>query len=495
MIKAFEITAKDALGRTGRLKTAHGTLETPTLLPVVNPNINAEPTQLLKRVGAQGLITNAYIVYRSPELKERALSGGIHEMLGFDGPVMCDSGSYQLSVYGDIEVTNSEIVDFQRDIGADIGVPLDIPTPPDASDEQAKAELEITITRIEEACGIKGEMLLSAPVQGSTNIDLRTHAARRVRELDADLYPIGAVVPLLESYRYRDMVRIINACTEGLGPAAPVHLFGAGYSMMLALAVALGCDLFDSAAYALYARDGRYLTNYGTLDVKELEELPCPCPVCSTHTAEELRQAGEAALAEHNLHATFAELRQVKQAIRDGTLMDLMERRDRAHPLLYSGVKDALAYISSREPDVTIKGRSFFIFDGMSIMRPEIKRFARKNEDLKADGRVLVTSSPGDGEREGYDSVLGLSIPFGPYSLALHRTYPIGQTVLVDPVTRALVEASLRALLKFIDNNPSADVTVELDPRFDHPIIEEVENRAEVVRLEGVPDESTANED
>ena len=110
MTLAFEITAKDAFGRIGRLKTAHGTLETPTLLPVVNPNINAEPAPLFKRVGAQGLITNAYIVYRSLDLQELALSDGIHKMLGFNGPVMCDSGSYQLSVYGDIEVTNSEIV-------------------------------------------------------------------------------------------------------------------------------------------------------------------------------------------------------------------------------------------------------------------------------------------------------------------------------------------------------------------------------------------------
>jgi 7-cyano-7-deazaguanine tRNA-ribosyltransferase len=265
--------------------------------------------------------------------------------------------------------------------------------------------------------------------------------------------------------------------------------------MMLALAVALGCDLFDSAAYALYARDGRYLTSYGTLAMDELEELPCPCPVCSTHTAEELRQAGEETLAEHNLYATFAELRQVKQAIRDGSLLDLLERRDRAHPLLYSGIKDALAYISEREPEVTIKGRSFLIFDGMSIMRPEITRFHRKNADLKATGKVLVTSSPVTGERENFDSVFGLSIPFGPYPLAMYRTYPIGQSVLVEPVTRALVESALRSLLGFIERSPGAEITVELDPRFDHPMTEEVRHRVDVRMLDEIPDDMMMKEE
>jgi len=490
MVSAFEIASKDAFGRIGRLLTAHGTLETPTLLPVVNPNINAQPAPLLKRVGAQGLITNSYIIYRSPELKERALLESIHGLLDFDGPVMCDSGSYQLSVYGDVEISNREIVEFQRDIGADIGVPLDIPTPPDSEYQVAENDIKTTLDRIKEACALKGDMLLSAPVQGSTHPELRTEAARRVRKLDADLYPIGAVVPLMENYRYRDLVRVITACTDGLGPSVPVHLFGAGHPMMLALAVALGCDLFDSAAYALYAREGRYLTTHGTMRIKEMEELPCPCPVCSTHTAEELCQAGEDALAEHNLHVTFAELRLVKHAIRDGTLLDLVERRDRAHPLLYSGVKDALAYISKRERDVTIKGRSFFVFDGMSVMRPEVKRFHRKNVALKARGRVLITSyDPGVG-REDYDLVFGLSIPFGPYPAALYRTYPLCQTILVDPVTRALVESALRSLLIFIDNNPDAMVTVELDPRFDHPMIGELKRRAEVIMQEEVPCEA-----
>ena len=127
----FEITHKACAGRIGRLETPHGDIETPTIMPVVNPNIQTIKPSELRDFGARIIITNSYIIYRRPELKERALSEGLHSLLGFDGPIMTDSGSYQLSVYGEVEVNNREIVEFQQEIGSDIGVPLDIPTPPD----------------------------------------------------------------------------------------------------------------------------------------------------------------------------------------------------------------------------------------------------------------------------------------------------------------------------------------------------------------------------
>ncbi len=105
------------------------------------------------------------------------------------------------------------------------------------------------------------------------------------------MYPLGAVVPLMEAYRYAELVDVIAASKRGLSPASPVHLFGAGHPMMFALAVALGCDLFDSAAYALYAKDGRYITVNGTYHVEKLNYLPCSCPICSKYTAGELKKA------------------------------------------------------------------------------------------------------------------------------------------------------------------------------------------------------------
>ncbi len=287
MTDVFEITNKDLLGRTGKLYTPHGIVETPTVMPVINPNLRLIEPKELKHYGAQMLITNSYIIYKSEKWRDDALKRGLHSMLDFDGPVMTDSGAFQLSVYGSVEVTNGEIISFERDIGADIGVPLDIPTPPDVPVERAKEELEITLSRLSAAREYSGKMMLAGPVQGSTYPDLREEAARRVFTMDFDIYPLGAVVPLMEAYHYRELIDVIVRCKMGLGPAAPVHLFGAGHPMMLALAVSLGCDLFDSAAYALYAKDGRYMTVDGTYHVSMLQHLPCGCPVCSSHSARD----------------------------------------------------------------------------------------------------------------------------------------------------------------------------------------------------------------
>ncbi|MCD4799190.1 MAG: tRNA guanosine(15) transglycosylase TgtA, partial [Methanosarcinales archaeon] len=278
----FEITHKDSAGRIGRLATPHGTVETPTIMPVINPNIRTIPAKEMPGFGAQMIITNSYIIYRNRELKEQALSAGLHSLLEFDGPIMTDSGSFQLSVYGDIEVDNAQIIKFQQDIGTDIGVPLDIPTPPSADRDAAKSELTITNQRLMEALEQNSDspMLLAAPVQGGIFKDLREQAGRELGIAGFDIYPIGAVVPLMESYRYADLVDVIVSAKKGLPSSVPVHLFGAGHPMVFALAVALGCDLFDSAAYALYAKDGRYLSAEGTYHIKDMEYLPCSCPVC-----------------------------------------------------------------------------------------------------------------------------------------------------------------------------------------------------------------------
>ena len=107
MTDVFEIVNKDLLGRTGKLYTPHGIVETPAVMPVINPNLRLIEPKELRRYGAQMLITNSYIIYKSERWHEEALKNGLHSMLGFDGPIMTDSGSFQLSVYGSMEVTNA----------------------------------------------------------------------------------------------------------------------------------------------------------------------------------------------------------------------------------------------------------------------------------------------------------------------------------------------------------------------------------------------------
>src|SRR5699024_12818002 len=132
-----------------------------------------------------------------------------------------------------------------------------------------------------------------------------------------------------------------------------VHLVGARYAFLFARAVALGCDLFDSAAYALYARDDRYLTVRGTDRLATLDYLPCECPVCVEYTPDDLRALAdderETRLAEHNLYVSFGELRRIKQAIRRGNLLELVEARVRGHPAIIDGYRALLDHVDLLE--------------------------------------------------------------------------------------------------------------------------------------------------
>lgn len=355
MRECFEIRDLDAGGRIGELTVPRAgvTVETPALLPVINPNLDTlSPRRMAEEFGAEILITNSYIIHSTDDIRERALENGLHEVLDFPGAIMTDSGSFQLSEYGEIDVTSEEILEFQHAIGSDIGTPVDIPTPPDVHRERAEDELATTQDRLERAQGVEtGEMLVNAPVQGSTYPDLREEAGRHANATALDVFPVGAVVPLMNDYRYDDMVDAVAGAKRGLGADAPVHLFGAGHPMMFALGVAMGCDLFDSAAYALYARDDRYLTVRGTRHLEDLDYLPCSCPVCTEHSPDDLRalddDARETELAAHNLHVTFEEIRRIKQAIRAGNLLELVEQRARAHPTML----DATAPCSTMPPN------------------------------------------------------------------------------------------------------------------------------------------------
>src|SRR3989304_1394710 len=140
----FEVTRRDGLARIGRLQTRHGFLETPALLPVVNPNRpTIPPREMAERFQGKALITNAYVLHRG-EWRGKALAGGVHRLLDFGGVVMTDSGAFQQHVYGDVAVGNREIVEFQRDLGTDLGTVLDRFSEPSHDRERASEDLEET---------------------------------------------------------------------------------------------------------------------------------------------------------------------------------------------------------------------------------------------------------------------------------------------------------------------------------------------------------------
>jgi 7-cyano-7-deazaguanine tRNA-ribosyltransferase len=321
-------------------------------------------------------------------------------------------------------------------------------------------------------------------VQGSTYPELREKAASKLKALNFEVYPLGAVVPLMEAYRYTELVDVIAACKRGLSPASPVHLFGAGHPMMFALAVALGCDLFDSAAYALYAKDERYITVNGTYHLERLNYLPCSCPVCSMYSADDLKKADnrEELLGRHNLYATFAEIRLIKQSIKDGKLLELVEQRCRAHPRLLDGLKTLYKHSPWLEQfDPATKG-TYFYCGPESASRPEVLRFSKRLERFTLEGSVLIRTEKLKGERD-FDQILAFKAPFGAFPVEMEEVYPFNAEVPKFPDYEALSKA-LSNTLKLMDLNPKAEFTFVYEKEFEHPLIKEIGKRARIVHKE-----------
>ena len=356
----FDILDRAAAGRLGRFTTPHGKVTTPTLMPVVNPNIRLiAPAEMRTLFGAEMVITNSYVMQKHAALKEQALREGAHKVVGWDGALMTDSGTFQMYVYGDVEVGADDIVRFQAAAGVDVATCLDLFVTPDMGRAEAEAAVATTIERTRSATAHKGDSLLNATVQGGVHLDLRKACAEAYRGLDVDYHTIGGVVPVMERQMYPELVEMILWSQAGMRKDRPVHLFGAGHPLVFPLAVALGCDLFDSSSYAKYAKDGRMMFEWGTAHQSELAEMPCSCPPCARHGADGLKALPkpeqERALAEHNLHVSFADLRRIRTAIREGSLWELVEQRAACHPMLAAATKRLgdptyQAWLEMREP-------------------------------------------------------------------------------------------------------------------------------------------------
>jgi 7-cyano-7-deazaguanine tRNA-ribosyltransferase len=446
----FELKERDGLARICELTTRHGKVTTPILLPVVNPNnVTITPKEMSTRFGVKMLITNSYIIRTSDRLKQAALDGGVHRLLDFEGAVMTDSGTFQDHVYGDVKVDHREIVRFQAEIGSDVGTTLDIFSEPDFTRSEADSAVDETVRRAKDSVEFAGEMLLAGTVQGSLFRDIRERCARELSKLNLAVHPIGGVVPLLESYRFRDLVEVIIASKKGLDPSRPVHLFGAGHPMVFPLAALLGCDMFDSSSYAKYAREERMMYPTGTRFLRDLHDLACHCPSCSGTSIDELKKMGREErtkrIAEHNLHICLREINTVKNAIHQGEIWELVEMRARAHPALLEALKilkEHREYLERFEP--TSRRGAFFYCGPESYDRPVVARYQERyfHRYRKPQAKVLVGFEE---SKKPYsrtfaneigritskvDAAFIVSSFFGPVPIELDEYYPIAQSVI-----------------------------------------------------------------
>ncbi|PUA32948.1 MAG: hypothetical protein B9J98_03430 [Candidatus Terraquivivens tikiterensis] len=476
----FEVTAKDLLGRIGRIETKSGKFETPAFLPVINPvNQTIPASDISKKFGCRAVITNAYIIYR--RLRNDAVQKGVHGIVSFDGIVMTDSGGYQMLEYGDVAVSPKEIAAFQETIGTDMAVPLDVPTGL-VNYERAKETVERTLANVKETLEVLAngrKALWAAPIQGGTHTQLLEYCVSRLTEMPFDFFALGSPTPLMESYMFTKLFRMIATVKRIIPSEKPLHLFGAGHPMLIPFAVAMGCDTFDSASYYLYAKDGRYMSSSGTLRLSMLDYFPCECEVCSKYTPEELRSLPEEErvklLSLHNLSVCFREVKETKQAIKDGRLMELLEIRARSHPRLYAAFRAMLSdkkLIGLMELHTPVsKRRGMNLFDRFSLLRPEVNRVRNKLVEYvpvkKSDTIVLIPQVGGEyGSVEAAERTVKQKFPevvektsygffLNPYGVVpaeLKFVYPFSQTnFTVSLLTDAkddIVDATVRYVVE-----------------------------------------------
>jgi len=470
---AFEVKEKDLLGRIGLLHTKSGVIETPHMLPVVNPRRQpVSPKAIYEDFGCKAIITNAYLVRKYFGESE------VHQFLGFPGVVATDSGAYQTLHYGEaVDASSADIVRFQEAIGTDIGVILDIPTSSEASREEAEETVRETISRADEFFDLRRreDILWVGPIQGGVHLDILERSAKEMARRDFALYAIGSPTTVMEAYDFPRLVDMIMTVKRVVPVGKPIHLFGAGHPMVFPLAVALGCDLFDSASYALFARAGRYLTEFGTLRFEDMSYFPCSCASCARTSPEEVRSLPparrESFLASHNLRSCLQEIARIKEAITEGRLWELLEARSRAHPQLRSGMEVLGRYgdfLEKHSP--SIKGRGMFYFDHISLLRPEVlrhrKRLTERYGPPRGKSVLLLLPQPEQKPYHGSELVrramAGIPAkahiclyghPFGVTPVEIDDVYPLSQFEACAPDAETC-EFIVEAVAEYVEKQP-----------------------------------------
>jgi 7-cyano-7-deazaguanine tRNA-ribosyltransferase len=400
-VGSFELKATDLAGRIGVLETKTSRFETPALLPVIHPARQLIPCREIRAMGYEAVMTNAYTTFK--RLSSKADSG-IHKIIDFDGSVMTDSGGYQVLEFGSVEIDPVGMAKFEEKIGTDIAIILDRPTGLRVTRKFASATVVDTLEAAKRTKEIlsRTDIIWTLPIQGGRYLDLVRKSAKESAKLGYECYALGSPVEVMEEYDFSLLVEMIRASKASIPNSRPFHLFGAGHPLILPLAVALGCDMFDSASYILYARNDRYISSSGTIRAESLEFLPCSCQVCCRITARELRSMkGEervANIARHNLWVLQQVMEEIKQAIWEGRLWEYARAKCSGHPEALKAFKLAMSSTDGfiEEGTPYLKDRGIFINDLVDVSRPEITRhFQRiRQVNLNSKDHLVIVPEP-----------------------------------------------------------------------------------------------------
>ncbi len=341
-------------GRVGRLTLPHGIVETPAFMPVgTNAAVKALDPDDVREVGASIILANTYHLYLRPGHERIARLGGLHRFMSWDGPILTDSGGFQVVSLGDLRTIDEEGATFrshldgsvhrftpehamavQEALGADIAVALDqpvAPSSPRAIVEDATERTHRWAVRSFES-HTRADQALFGVIQGGLDPDLRARSTEFIRSIPFDGLNIGGLAGD-ETLEQRDAVLdLVAPLLEG--DPRPRYLMGLGSPLDIVEAVHRGVDLFDSVLPARVARNGQLWIPGGRLNMKNAELLDdprpvqadCPCRLCRGFSRAYLAHLFRARellayrLATcHNLTFTLDFMLRIRSSLRAGT--------------------------------------------------------------------------------------------------------------------------------------------------------------------------------
>ncbi len=348
----FILECQDGAARAGRLHTPHGEVETPVFMPVgTQGTIKGLTPEMVRDTGAQMILANTYHLALRPGDSLIRDAGGLHAFMNWHGPILTDSGGFQIFSLASqvritdagatfrshidgavVELTPERAVEIQENLGSDIAMVLDECPPADAAPEVVQRAVRRTIAwakRCRDAHR-RGDQALFAIVQGGLDIDLRQACARELVAMDFPGYALGGF-SVGESPE--QMHAALPACTAALPADRPRYLMGVGRPQDLLAGIAAGIDMFDCVLPTRNGRNASAFTSRGRLrlrnschrnDFRPLDEN-CSCYCCRHYSRAYLHHLfaademlGPILLTIHNLSYFHQLMRQVRAAIQSG---------------------------------------------------------------------------------------------------------------------------------------------------------------------------------
>lgn len=356
----FETIKTQNRARAGIFHTPHGDLPTPVFAPVgTQATVKAVPPRDLHEVGATLVLANTYHLYLRPGDDLVRDMGGLHDFMGWDGPILTDSGGFQVFSLAQINRIDDEGVTFrshldgskhrftpelsiriQENLGADIIMCFDqCPPPTDrAVVTNAVARTSQWAVRCREAHGDMSTQALFGIQQGGIFEDLRAESSEALRQLDFPGYAVGG---LAVGESKPEMYRTLDACVPMLPDDKPRYLMGVGAPDDLAQAILRGIDIFDCVLPTRIARHGAAFTPDGTINIGNLAHARDPAPVdptCDCYTCQNFSRAylrhlvkakellAHYLLSVHNIRFLIRHVQAMRAAILDGNLEAYVEQ-------------------------------------------------------------------------------------------------------------------------------------------------------------------------